>query len=188
MIKFAISSPIIAMLSAISPAAAQSPPADNQVRTLAMPPMEELNATRERPLFSPQRKPDDKVAARTDEAVVEEAPTSVPFDLTGVVIGEDQAIAILQNRDTQETIQLKQGETADVWSVAEIGQRHIVLRNEGRQVRLQLFEPRPDGSEPVARQPVDYERPRPRRPVTDQSNLRRNVERERRRRLQQQRQ
>ena len=170
-------------------AAQQSAPSGQPVRTLAMPSLEELNATRNRPLFAPSRRPDAKVAAPADQSVVEEPPASVPFDLTGIVMGEDHAVAILQNRDTQEILHLKQGESADVWGIAEIGQRYVVLRNEGRQVRLQLFEPRPDGSEPIARTPIDYERPRPRRPVVGDQSMRRSErdrdrdrERERRRR------
>jgi general secretion pathway protein N len=184
MMKFMISGTAVTILALACPAMAQSPRAENQVRSFVMPPLEELNATRGRPLFSPQRKPDTKVAAPTEAPVVEEAPTSVPFDLTGVVSGEDHTVAILQNRETQETVHLKQGESADIWSVAEIGSRHVVLRSEGRQVRLQLFEPQPDGAEPRPRPPIDYERPRPRRPGAE-SNLRRNVERERERRRRQ---
>jgi general secretion pathway protein N len=182
--KFMISATAVTVLALACPAAAQAPPAEKEVRSFVMPALEELNATRERPLFSPQRKPDTKVAAPTEAPVVEEAPASVPFDLTGVVLGEEHTVAILQNRETQETVHLKQGESADIWSVAEIGARHVVLRAEGRQVRLQLFEPRPDGSERTPRPPIDYERPRPRRPNAE-SNLRRNVERERERRRRQ---
>jgi general secretion pathway protein N len=158
----------VAILALIPSAAmAQKPPAETPVRSFVMPPLEELRATRERPLFSPRRRPDEQVVTQVDEPVVQEAPGSVPFDLTGVVIGEDRAVAILHNRDTQETVHLRQGETADIWSVAEIAQRHVVLRSEGKEVRLQLFEPKPDGEAVVAppppRQRMDIDNPRPRR-------------------------
>ncbi len=76
---------------------------------------------------------------------VEENPESLPFELTGVVMGADVAIAILRNRDTQETVHLRQGEALDAWSLEEIAPRHVVLRQDDRQVRLELFLPHPEG-------------------------------------------
>ena len=99
MIRLTISM-IVAALALPCAAAAQSAPSDQSVRTLAMPPLEELNATRDRPLFAPSRRPDTKVAAPAEQAAIEEPPAAVPFDLTGIVMGEDHAVAILQNRDT----------------------------------------------------------------------------------------
>lgn len=185
MSKIVLAVAVLALMP--SAAIAQKPPAEAPVRSFVMPPMEELQATRERPLFSPRRRPDEEVVTQVDEPVVQEAPESVPFDLTGVVIGEDRAVAILHNRDTQETVHLRQGETADVWSVAEIAQRHVVLRSEGKEVRLQLFEPKPDGegatAPPPPRQRIDLDKPRPRRSTAaERPSLRRSQDRQRPRR------
>ncbi|HET7679574.1 MAG TPA: hypothetical protein VFK79_05505 [Xanthobacteraceae bacterium] len=136
----------IAMLALLPCAVgAQSPPASAPGRSFALPPLEELQATRERPLFSPRRRPDE-VAGETETSLVEESPDALPFELTGVVMGADMAVAILRNRDTQETVHLRQGEALDAWSLAEIAARHVVLRQEDRQVRLELFLPKPEGS------------------------------------------
>ena len=116
------------------------------MRSFALPPLEELQATRERPLFSPRRRPDAEVARQTETAVVEENPEVLAFELTGVVIGADIAVAILRNRDTQETVHLRRGEALDAWSLEEIASRHVVLRQEDRQVRLELFLPKPEGA------------------------------------------
>ena len=126
--------------------AAQAPPAKAPVQSFALPQLEELRSTRERPLFSPRRRPDAEAAGETETSPVEESPDSLPFELTGVVLGADVAIAILRNRDTQETVQLRQGEALDAWSLEEIASRHVVLRQEDRQVRLELFLPHPEGS------------------------------------------
>ena len=85
-----------------------------------------------------------------------------PFELTGVVLGSETAIAILRNRDTQETVQLRQGEALDAWSLEEIASRHVVLRQEDRQVRLELFLPTPEGSatsDPTALPPAGMRKP-----------------------------
>ena len=137
---------ILALLVLLPCAAgAQSPPANAPVRSFALPPLEELRATRERPLFSPSRRPDE-AALGPEAGPVEESPDSLPFELTGVVMGTDVAIAILRNRDTQETVQLRRGETLEAWSIEEIAARHIVLRQEDRQVRLELFPAKAEGS------------------------------------------
>ena len=119
-------------------AGAQTPPSPAPARSLAMPPLDELRATRERPLFSPSRRPDVEPAAAPPAAPVEESPDTLPFELTGVVLGSETAIAILRNRDTQETVQLRRGETLEDWSLEEVAPRHVVLRQEDRQVRLEL--------------------------------------------------
>jgi hypothetical protein len=125
--------------------AAQTRPANAPVRSFSLPPLEELQATRERPLFSPRRRPDVEAAGEMESSPVEENPEFLPFELTGVVMGADVAIAILRNRDTQETVHLRQGEALDAWSLEEIAPRHVVLRQDDRQVRLELFLPHPEG-------------------------------------------
>jgi general secretion pathway protein N len=128
--------PMLALLS--GPATAQSPPpAAPEGPAFTMPPLENLEATRERPLFSPKRRPDAEAPA--EAPVVEESPENLPFELTGVVIGSDMSIAILRNRDTQETVRLREGENLEAWSLQEVATRHVVLRQEDRQVRLELF-------------------------------------------------
>jgi type II secretory pathway component PulC len=159
-----------------------------------LPPLEELRATRERPLFSSRRKPDDEVA-ESETPVAQESPESLPFDLTGVVMGADVAIAILHNRETQETVHLRQGETVEAWSIGEIAPRHIVLRQDDRELRLELFQTKPEGSSgspalampPPAMRPVarhappppsaQAEVPQPRRNLQNNQSQRRSVRR-----------
>jgi type II secretory pathway component PulC len=138
---------LMAMLALLPrAAAAQSPPAAPEGPAFTIPPLENLEATRERPLFSPKRRPDAEGPAETP--VVEESPENLPFELTGVVIGSDMSVAILRNRDTQETVRLRQGENLEAWSLQEVATRHVVLRQEDRQVRLELFQEKSDGSSP----------------------------------------
>jgi type II secretory pathway component PulC len=166
-------------------AGAQSPPADSPVRSFALPPLEELRATREHPLFSPNRRPDVETAEVPEAAPVEENPDSLPFELTGVVMGMDTAIAILRNRDTQETVHLHRGETLEAWSIEEIAPRHVVLRQEDRQVRLDLFSAKAEGStgdpppaSPVARPNLNRMEPaQPRQNMQSRNPQRRPVRR-----------
>jgi type II secretory pathway component PulC len=169
MIRSAITPMLVTLALLPCAAGAQSPPANAPVRSFALPPLEELTATRERPLFSPSRRPDVE-APGPEAGPVEESPDSLPFELTGVVMGTDMAIAILRNRDTQETVQLRRGETLEDWSLEEVAPRHVVLRQEDRQVRLELFLPKAEGSAapPPPPSPSPVMRPNPNRLNTPQ--------------------
>ncbi len=153
--KLGLSGFVVVLALLPSAAFAQSPPANEPVRSFALPPLEQLRATRERPLFSPTRQPDapPEAETETETAVVEESPEALPFDLTGVVMGAEMAVAILRNRDTQETVHLRQGEMLEAWSIEEIAHRHVVLRQEERQVTLELFAVKPEGSGDTPPQP-----------------------------------
>ena len=118
---------------------AQSPQAVSPGKPFALPPLDELRATRERPLFSPSRQPDAAPEGESETPVMEESPDSVSYELTGVVIGTDVQVAIFKNRDTQETVHLRQGENLDAWSIEEIAQRHVILRQDDRQITMELF-------------------------------------------------
>jgi hypothetical protein len=112
-------------------------------RAPAFPAMEDLQATRDRPLFSPSRRPPDVPAPpeETSDAPppVQEA-ASLPFELTGTVIGSEIKVAILRDRQTQEEVRLREGEEHGPWRIEEVAARHVLFRNEGRRVRLRLFD------------------------------------------------
>ena len=111
-------------------------------RAPAFPALDDLQATRDRPLFSPGRRPPE-VAATPD---VPDAPppvqeaASLPFELTGTVIGAELKVAILRDRQTQEEVRLREGEEHGPWKIEEVAARYVLFRNEGRRVRLRLFD------------------------------------------------
>lgn len=115
---------------------------------IALPSLEELQATRERPLFAPNRRPDATAAPVESEAKPIEESAALPFELTGIVLGPQLAVAILQNRASKETVQLRQGEALDDWTIEEIAARNILVRSDSRRVRLQLFDDKPDAAAP----------------------------------------
>jgi len=148
-------------------AGGQTPSPGARASPYSLPPREELEATRERPLFSPSRQPDAQPEpADPSESPVSEAPESLPFELTGIVMAGDVGIAIMRNRETQEAVHLRQGETLEQWSVEEIASRYVVLRSDDKELRLQLFEDKPNGSQPNAGPPP----PRVQRPVSNLSS------------------
>jgi general secretion pathway protein N len=173
----AIALVVFAALSA--PAAAQAPPpapAGDGISTL--PPLDELKATRERPLFSSSRRPPPTVEAETAPPS-EEPPaaeeTGWEYELSGVVMGKDVNVAFLRHKGTNEIKRVKQGETVDSWTIEAIAARSVTVRGaDSKTINMQLFvDNTPKGDVPPAEidnSPIDSEtssplrrnRPRPR--------------------------
>ena len=132
-----------ALIALAGDVAAQTRDGAAPPRAPAFPAMEDLQATRDRPLFSPSRRPPDAPAPpeETSDAPppVQEA-ASLPFELTGTVIGSEIKVAILRDRQTQEEVRLREGEEHGPWRIEEVAARHVLFRNEGRRVRLRLFD------------------------------------------------
>jgi hypothetical protein len=97
-------------------------------------PLASLTATRERPIFSPMRRP----AA----AMVRSAPTQPPsagqplLVLLGAIAGETEGIAIFQDRTTKNTIRLKPGESHAGWTLQAVKAREAILQNEQKTAIL----------------------------------------------------
>lgn len=107
-------------------------------RAVEFPPLEELQATRERPLFSPNRRPPAAEAETEAPPPIVES-SSLPFELTGVALGSDVRVAILRNKSSNEEARLKEGEKLDAWTIEIVTDRYVVLRGDGKRVRLWLF-------------------------------------------------
>ena len=112
--------------------------------------LEDLSATRDRPLFTPTRRPPPpapvEAAPSPEPAQVEEKAIVLgppPFDLVGSVIGEGAAVALLRNRTTNKVVRVKSGDDAEGWRVGAIGLRTVALAHEARKETLALAAPQP---------------------------------------------
>jgi general secretion pathway protein N len=175
---------LLTPLSGIALAQEAPRPASGEIPEL--PPLEDLSATTERPLFVRSRRPPEAAppAPAEEAAPVEVAKEEAPAELTGIVNGPDRTYAILRSVATKEVVHLRKGETIDDWSVQEIGVRYVVLRRGAGSLRLELFaEKEPDAAGRLAsdddrmpnnarprfvpqqqfRQPPRQQRPRPSR-------------------------
>jgi hypothetical protein len=101
--------------------------------------LDQLSATRERPLFSPGRRPPQPppVASISHEPAphVPRAPPSLT--LIGVVLDTEDARAVV--RAGTEVIRARLGDEIDGWKVTEIDARRVQLSNEDRSVAFTLF-------------------------------------------------
>jgi general secretion pathway protein N len=118
-------------------------------------PLRTLSATRERPIFSPSRRPPPAAVAVAPAAPTPQAPQPVVLErpslaLLGTIIGEGESIAIFYNTATRATIRLRRGETDDTgWKLVAVDARTTLLEKGRESVTLAL--PAPDESPAAAR-------------------------------------
>ena len=120
---------------------AQSPeqPADTLANPLAAQPLDRLSATRDRPLFSPTRRPTPPPPPPPPEqpavAVVPQPPN---LTLVGIVVDDEGARALIRSSATKaDRVQI--GDDIGGWKVAQIDGRKMVLSLDGRFATFTLF-------------------------------------------------
>ncbi len=121
------------------------PRAGNPLWTL---PLSDLSATRDRPLFSPSRRPPIAVPIVApppkQEALAPPPPERPLLTLVGTIVGPKATIAMLQSRNTDSVLRLRVGQENDGWQVRGISLRSIVVEKGAQSVELGL--PKPNGA------------------------------------------
>jgi len=132
--------PGVAPAKPAAPAAAGPDKSDDAAPSASgVPSLEDLSATRERPLFSSTRRPPDVEPTEQAAAAPITDASSMPFELVGIVAGSDVNAAIFRNTDTKEESRVAKGDTIGNWSVEDIAGRAVVLRSPDKRVRMRLF-------------------------------------------------
>jgi hypothetical protein len=103
-------------------------------------PLNSLSATRDRPLFSPSRRPPPPAAAvaeptpaAADAPAVAQGPEGPPFTLMGTLLGPDARIGIFMNERTRQSARIREGATDSGWTLVSIDSRTAVMRSDGQQ-------------------------------------------------------
>lgn len=126
-------------------------------------PLRILTATRERPLFSPSRRPPappvvaaPAVAPRPVAAPKPPEPERPPLTIVGTIVGGGDAIGVFINQATNEVIRIHAGQAHDGWVLRSVHGREASFEKEERQATLALPAPGAmPGPAPVAAgQPV----------------------------------
>ncbi len=112
--------------------------------------LQSLTQTRERPLFSPSRRPPPPAVSVPERvepllAVASQAPPAPPptppdVRLMGLMLLPDTQMAILEHAPTGEVIRLAAGAELDAWTLRIIDARSIAFELDGREARHVLFE------------------------------------------------
>ena len=144
-------------LAFATPALAAAAPAINP---MAIVQLQDLAQTRDRPLFSPNRRPPpahaeappaQATAVAEPKPVADEPP---PFDLVGVVVGDNTRFVLLASRSGAVS-RLRAGDERDGWRVGEISIRSVSLERDGHERSLALAEPAQSAAAPeVAQQQI----------------------------------
>jgi general secretion pathway protein N len=134
-------------------------PSDQTTGTLANPleaqPLDRLSATRERPLFSPTRRPTPPPPPPPPEAApVAVVPQPPNLQLFGIVVDDEGARAIVRS-GAEKVDRVQIGDDIGGWKVAQIEGRRLVLSLDGRLATFTLFnndsgEQTPRDAEPQA--------------------------------------
>ncbi|MGA2495506.1 MAG: hypothetical protein ABSF67_21665 [Roseiarcus sp.] len=115
-------------------------------------PLRALTETRERPLFSPSRRPlrpiipaaPDSTQPPPPLAAAPVEPERPPLTLIGTVVGArpDAGVALLLDATTNIVARARVGESASGWRVRGVAERSIVVEKSGLSVTLALPDPR----------------------------------------------
>ncbi|MFD1702465.1 hypothetical protein ACFSCV_05535 [Methylopila henanensis] len=110
-----------------------------------------LTGFRDRPLFTPSRRPPpapatDEAPAPLEEAAAPEPPPAVQpsLRLTGVIEGPDESVAVIEELDSKQVSQLRLGDMLDGWLVTAIDPAALRLTLGEREEEYRLFDPKRD--------------------------------------------
>jgi general secretion pathway protein N len=105
-------------------------------------PLAALAHTRDRPLFSPSRRPATlAVVAPLPPASappVAKAPDHPRIDLIGTIVGEARQVAVFLDVEAHAVIRLRLGEQHDGWTLRRIGRREVTLDKGNEAAALVL--------------------------------------------------
>ena len=99
-------------------------------------PLTALSATRERPIFSPTRRPPPTIARPTPIQLPSEGQPVLT--LVGAIAGEDGGLAIFVDSATKAIVRLKPGESHSGWILQEVKVREAILKKEQKIAVLVL--------------------------------------------------
>jgi hypothetical protein len=136
--------------------------------------IDSLSATRERPLFSPTRRPPAPPAAAPAPIVRRAAAAPPPSPpgvvLLGVVIGADAARAFVRSEPPDKTLRVGIGDDIGGWKVSQIERHELVLSLGDRSATFKIFdntkttEPPPSvepSAKPAQTQPLQSQQTQP---------------------------
>jgi len=123
------------------------PPADSVVDAgVSVPPLSEYSAVVARPLFSPTRRPSATATTSGSAAARTVSPIDVTF--AGVIISDDEKIAIVRRDKTNKYLRLIEGDDVDGWRVQTIAADRLVLQRGSVVEELELALKPPPGALP----------------------------------------
>lgn len=130
-------------------------------------PLSKLSMTRDRPIFSPSRRPPPPPALPVIAKQVEPAkpaePDQPPLILVGTVAGDDSGIAVFVEQTTENIVRLQVNESHQGWTLRSIQGREVTLLKGRKSSILALAPPGGTAEPPSAQAILEPKRKLPRR-------------------------
>jgi general secretion pathway protein N len=109
-------------------------------------PLATLSNTRERPIFSPSRRPPVQAPVAIARPVAPPPPPPPraerpPLSLVGTVAGDSESFGIFVDRGTSTALRLKLGEDYQGWRLRTVRGRDVALERDQQTVVLSLPQP-----------------------------------------------
>jgi general secretion pathway protein N len=107
-------------------------------------PLKELSNTRERPIFSISRRPPPPPVVETPYVPPPSRPPPPPppeplmLSLLGTIVGDSGGVALLMEKNSQEPVRLRIGESHQGWVLRSMHGREAMLEKDGRQETVTL--------------------------------------------------
>ena len=120
--------------------AADDVPAGNPLWAI---PLKQLTATRDRPIFTPSRRPPPPVAAPyvapvLPPPVTRSEPETPPLTLVGMVVSEHEGIGVFIEQSTKNIVRLRMGESYTGWILRHLEGREATLEKDRRTAVLAM--------------------------------------------------
>ncbi|SDT20954.1 hypothetical protein [Bradyrhizobium canariense] len=112
-------------------------------------PLNQLSGTRDRPIFSPSRRP-PPAAATAEAAPIKPPPRKKEIEppqlsLVGTIASGDEGFGIFLDQSTKTALRLKVGEDYQGWKLRAIQGREVTMEKDQRAAVLTL--PQPGGTQ-----------------------------------------
>ncbi|WP_249136961.1 hypothetical protein [Bradyrhizobium tropiciagri] len=155
------SEPITSVRVAPAPAPTPRPLSPNPLWGI---PLKTLSNTRDRPVFSPSRRPRPAVVAEPEVSkpapppprkVAAEPP---PLSLVGTIAGDDESFGIFLDQSNKTALRLKLGDEFQGWKLRTIKGREVTMQKDEQGAVLTLPEPGGEENGDARIVPVSAER------------------------------
>jgi hypothetical protein len=105
--------------------------------------LDALSATRERPLFIPERRkltPPSTALSSSNEGKDEvRRPQRPQLVLTGIIVSSSQTIVVLHDPNTSESISVRSGDTVGPWRVLVDSDHSVKLQGDAAEFELNIL-------------------------------------------------
>jgi general secretion pathway protein N len=101
--------------------------------------LDDLSATREMPLFAPDRRPKPPPPAAPATAAQQPVAPPARFALRGIIDEGSQTFVLLQDAGTSESVLVPAGGTVGEWKVTVENDHSVTLSGAGEPIHLEMF-------------------------------------------------